>query len=354
MTKIRSSEITPEHIYISRRKFMTGVGALTAGAIISGCSSSDTADAPGIAPAGEKKAAATPTPRPTATAATTTSAETVAEVVEEATHTYNEPAEPFASVEADELGDPLNSYHEMTNYNNFYEFTTDKEGVARVSKDFQTDPWSVEVGGLVNNPRTFSLDELWTLFEQEERVYRLRCVEAWSMVIPWLGFPLSALLKKVDPMSNAKFVRFETLYDPEQMLGQNSDWYEWPYVEGLRLDEAMHDLTILSTGLYGKRHLPQNGAPIRLVVPWKYGFKCIKSIVRIELVDTMPISLWIAAAPREYGFYANVNPDVPHPRWSQSNERRIGEWGRRSTLPFNGYADQVAHLYDGMSLTTNF
>ena len=347
MTKIRSSEITPEHIYISRRKFMVGIGALTAGTIISGCNSGDV-DAPNIAPVDDKQIAAMPTPRPTVTA------ESTAKVVEEASYIYEEAAEPFVSVDADELGDPLNSYHEMTNYNNFYEFTTDKENVAPTSQDFQTDPWRIEVGGLVNTPRTFGLDDIWSLFEQEERIYRLRCVEAWSMVIPWLGFPLSALLKKVDPMSTAKFVRFETLYDSEQMPGQDSDWYKWPYVEGLRLDEAMHDLTILSTGLYGKRLLPQNGAPLRLVVPWKYGFKCIKSIVRIDLVDTMPISLWMTAAPREYGFYANVNPDVPHPRWTQSNERRIGEWGRRSTLPFNGYADQVADMYDGMNLMTNF
>jgi len=360
MKPIKSSEITPEDIYLSRRKFMVGVGALAVGTIVSSCNSSSQNEAPAIAPAQDVSAAKpTPTRRPTATP--TTTALSTNNVASEPSQTdmnqvepYQEPAEPFASVEADELGDPLNSYGEITNYNNFYEFTTDKERVASLAKDFQTDPWSVEVTGLVNNPRTFSLDDIWNKFTQEERIYRLRCVEAWSMVIPWLGFPLSALLKEVDPMSKAKYVRFETLYDPDQMPGQSSSWYSWPYVEGLRLDEAMHDLTILGTGLYGKRMVPQNGAPIRLVVPWKYGFKSIKSIVRIELTEEMPISLWMAAAPTEYGFYANVNPDVSHPRWSQSTERRIGEWGRRQTLPFNGYAEQVAHLYEGMDLQSNF
>jgi sulfoxide reductase catalytic subunit YedY len=203
----------------------------------------------------------------------------------------------------------------------------------------------VEVGGLVNKPRTFDLDDLLR-FDQEERIYRLRCVEAWSMVIPWVGFPLSKLLDEVEPTSQARYVRFETLLDTEQMPGQKSPFYKWPYVEGLRMDEAMHDLTILSTGLYGQMLPPQNGAPIRLVVPWKYGFKSIKSIVRIDLVEEMPVSLWMAAAPNEYGFYANVNPAVNHPRWSQATERRIGEAGRRPTLFFNGYADEVARLYD--------
>jgi sulfoxide reductase catalytic subunit YedY len=202
----------------------------------------------------------------------------------------------------------------------------------------------------VQKPKTFDVNELLQKFDQEERIYRLRCVEGWSMVIPWLGFPLSRLLKDAEPMSQAKYVRFETLFDPQQMPGQKSGWYTWPYVEGLRLDEAMHDLTILSTGLYGKTLLPQNGAPLRLVVPWKYGFKSIKSIVRIDLVEDMPTSLWMAAAPNEYGFYSNVNPDVPHPRWSQASERRIGEAGRRRTLPFNGYAEEVASLYEGMDL----
>jgi sulfoxide reductase catalytic subunit YedY len=221
--------------------------------------------------------------------------------------------------------------------------------VAELAKGFVTSPWTVEVGGLVNNPRTFDLDDL-RAFGQQERIYRMRCVEGWSMVIPWMGFPLAELLKEVEPQLEAKYVRFETLYDPEQLPGQKRSWYDWPYVEGLRIDEAMHDLTILATGLYGEPMLPQNGAPIRLVVPWKYGFKSIKSIVKIDLVKEMPVSLWMAAAPHEYGFYANVNPDVDHPRWSQATERRIGETGRRKTLFLNGYADEVAHLYDGMDL----
>lgn len=344
--KIKSSDITPEHIYLSRRKFMVGMGALATGAVLSSCDSSR-GGIPGIAPAQYEKRP-TPTPRP-ASQTTAPAADKGA-----ASFSYEEPAEPFASVEADELGDPLNSYRDMTNYNNFYEFTTNKEGVASASKNFQTDPWHIEVTGLVNKPTRYSMDDVWSRFEQQERIYRLRCVEAWSMVIPWLGFPLAALLREVEPTAKAKYVRFETLYDPEQLPGQNGFGYNWPYVEGLRLDEAMHDLTILSTGLYGKRQLPQNGAPIRLVVPWKYGFKSIKSIVRIELTDEMPISLWMAAAPREYGFYANVNPDVSHPRWSQASERRIDELGRRQTLPFNGYAEQVASLYDGLDLRANF
>jgi sulfoxide reductase catalytic subunit YedY len=206
----------------------------------------------------------------------------------------------------------------------------------------------------VEKPATFDIDDIRKQFPQEDRIYRLRCVEAWSMVIPWLGFPLASLLKVVQPLSRAKYVRFETLYDPKQMPGQKSSWYKWPYVEGLRLDEAMNDLAILATGLYGKPLLPQNGAPIRLVVPWKYGFKSIKSIVKIDLVESMPVSLWMQAAPNEYGFYANVNPDVSHPRWSQASERRIGEFLRRKTLPFNGYAEQVASLYAGMDLRRNF
>ncbi|MDX1414757.1 MAG: protein-methionine-sulfoxide reductase catalytic subunit MsrP, partial [Candidatus Promineifilaceae bacterium] len=234
------------------------------------------------------------------------------------------------------------------------EFTLDKVKVAPMAAGFPTSPWEVEVGGLVNNPGVYSANDFRTQFDQEERIYRLRCVEGWSMVIPWLGFPLSKLLQAVEPQSEAKYVRFETVYDPEKMPGQKSPWYEWPYVEGLRMDEAMNDLTILSTGLYGEELLPQNGAPIRLVVPWKYGFKSIKSIVKIDLVEEMPTSLWMAAAPQEYGFYANVNPEVAHPRWSQATERRIGELGRRKTLMFNGYGEQVAHLYDGMDLSANY
>ena len=206
----------------------------------------------------------------------------------------------------------------------------------------------------MNKPKTYAIEDILAKFPREERIYRLRCVEAWSMVIPWLGFPLKDLLKEVEPTGDAKYVRFETLLDPEQMPGQRSGWYSWPYVEGLRLDEAMNDLTILSTGLYGKDLLPQNGAPIRLVVPWKYGFKSIKAIVKIDLVADQPTSLWMNAAPNEYGFYSNVNPEVSHPRWSQASERRIGETGRRKTLMFNGYEDEVASLYTGMDLRANY
>jgi sulfoxide reductase catalytic subunit YedY len=212
----------------------------------------------------------------------------------------------------------------------------------------------VKVDGLVGKGADYELDDLIKDIALEERIYRMRCVEGWSMVIPWLGFPLAALLGEVEPLSSAKYVRFETLVDPLQMPGQRDKMYPWPYVEGLRLDEAMNDLTILSTGLYGKSLLPQNGAPLRLVVPWKYGFKSIKSIVKIDLVDKEPKSLWMKLSPDEYGFYANVNPEVSHPRWSQASERRIGEAGRRRTLPFNGYAEQVAQLYTGMDLRKNY
>jgi sulfoxide reductase catalytic subunit YedY len=262
------------------------------------------------------------------------------------------PLSPTAS--ADELGDPLNSYQEITNYVNFYEFSTDKKEPVRLSQGLQTSPWTVEVGGLVRNPKTYDVDDLVKTFMPEERVYRLRCVEAWSMVIPWEGFPLAKLLQEVEPTSEAKFVRFETLYDPQQMPGQKNNSYQWPYVEGLRIDEAMNDLALLATGIYGRPLLPQNGAPVRMVIPWKYGFKSIKSIVKIDLVKEMPVSLWMAAASHEYGFYANVNPNVPHPRWSQATERRIGEFGRRDTLLFNGYEEEVAHLYKGMDLSKNF
>jgi sulfoxide reductase catalytic subunit YedY len=247
----------------------------------------------------------------------------------------------------------LTPYDAVTHYNNYYEFSLDKEEPAGLAQGFKTSPWTVLVGGLVNKPKTFGLEELLK-FQQEERIYRLRCVEAWSMVIPWQGFPLSRLLQEVGPLSKAKYVRFETLLDPQQMPNQKGGYFDWPYVEGLRLDEAMHDLTILATGLYGKPLPPQDGAPIRLVVPWKYGFKGIKSIVKIDLVEEMPVSFWMAAAPDEYGFYANVNPDVSHPRWSQATERRIGELSRRRTLPFNGYAEQVAQLYSGMDLRKFF
>ncbi|HSH02969.1 MAG TPA: protein-methionine-sulfoxide reductase catalytic subunit MsrP [Anaerolineae bacterium] len=322
--EVPSSEITPAHIYLNRRQFMKGAGAAAGAALLSACRPSRPEE-PG-APQG---------------AAPTTGDEAAA-------------LRPTVSATTDELGDPLNDYQDIISYNNYYEFTTDKEGVARLATDFKTSPWEVVVDGLVRKPTTFGMEELLGKFEQQERVYRLRCVEAWSMVIPWVGFPLAALLKEVEPLSEAKYVRFQTLYDPDQMPGQKSPWYDWPYVEGLRVDEAMNDLALLATGIYGEELLPQNGAPIRLVVPWKYGFKSIKSIVKIELVDTMPTSLWMSAAPHEYGFYANVNPEVDHPRWSQGSERRIGELGRRPTLKFNGYEEQVAELYAGMDLAENY
>jgi sulfoxide reductase catalytic subunit YedY len=261
---------------------------------------------------------------------------------------------PVYPTENDELGDPTNSFEDITHYNNYYEFTTEKEGVARLAEEFNPKPWTVEVYGLVNKPKTYGIEDLLSKFTQEERIYRLRCVEAWSMVIPWTGFTLASLLKEVEPTSEAKYVRFETVYRPEEMPGQNSPFYPWPYQEGLRLDEAMHDLTILATGLYGQPMPNPNGAPIRLVVPWKYGFKSIKSIVKMELVAQQPTTLWSMVGPNEYGFYSNVNPDRPHPRWSQASERRIGELNRRPTLMFNGYAEQVADLYKGMDLNANY
>jgi sulfoxide reductase catalytic subunit YedY len=226
--------------------------------------------------------------------------------------------------------------------------------VADLVDKFQTSPWQVQVYGLVNNPKTYAMEDLLKKFDQQERIYRLRCVEAWSMVIPWTGFQLSDLLKEASPQAGAKYVRFETLYDPDQMPGQKDRLYPWPYNEGLRLDEAMNQLTLLATGLYGKALPPQDGAPIRLVVPWKYGFKSIKSIIKIELTDQQPATMWSTIAPNEYGFYANVNPEVDHPRWSQKTERRIGELGRRKTLMFNGYSDEVASLYAGMDLRANY
>ncbi|WP_242687900.1 protein-methionine-sulfoxide reductase catalytic subunit MsrP [Alienimonas californiensis] len=270
------------------------------------------------------------------------------------------PEEPVALTEAERAERGFTVDEEVTekaaalNYNNFYEFTTDKTGVASLASDFKTDGWTLEVGGLVEKPQTFTLPQLKALAPLEERIYRMRCVEAWSMVLPWAGIQLSALLDAVRPTAAAKYVAFETLYAPDRMPGQQRAVLDWPYVEGLTLPEAQHPLTLLALGLYGRELAPQNGAPVRLVVPWKYGFKGIKSIVRISLTDTQPPCTWNEAAPSEYGFFANVNPQVDHPRWSQATERRIGEPGRRPTLMFNGYEAQVAHLYDGMNLTESF
>ncbi|MFZ5582076.1 MAG: protein-methionine-sulfoxide reductase catalytic subunit MsrP [Pseudomonadota bacterium] len=253
---------------------------------------------------------------------------------------------------SDEKLTPLKS---VTGYNNFYEFGTDKEDPARHAPGhLKTRPWTVTVEGEIKRPRTFSIDDLLKLAPLEERIYRMRCVEGWSMVIPWVGFPLAELIRQVEPNGQARFVEFVTLADPQQMPGVRSPLLDWPYVEGLRLDEAQHPLTLLAVGLYGEVLPAQNGAPIRLVVPWKYGFKSAKSIVRIRFVREQPRSTWMKAGPSEYGFYSNVNPAVDHPRWSQATERRIGEFIKRKTLPFNGYADQVAGLYSGMDLRRFF
>jgi sulfoxide reductase catalytic subunit YedY len=313
---VRSYEITSKDAYFSRRDFIKAAGVVAGSVALASC-----------APAGEAN--------------------------EQSDAAAQNPVLASGNT-ADELGDSLNSLEDITHYNNYYEFSTNKEAVAPLAEGFKTRPWSVEVTGMVAKPKIYDIDEILKHFTQEERIYRLRCVEAWSMVIPWTGFTLASLLKEVEPTSDAKFVRFETVYRPEEMKGQGSPFYPWPYQEGLRIDEAMNDLVILATGLYGEPMPNQNGAPIRVVVPWKYGFKSIKSIVKIELTDTQPDTLWNTTAPNEYGFYSNVNPAVDHPRWSQASERRIGELGRRPTLPFNGYGEQVASLYEGMDLSVHY
>jgi len=335
MVKISSSEITPEHIYLNRRKFMVGAGSLAVGAMaLAACGKTSATESQAA-----KDASAVAAKAPMLT------------TFPKATLDH---AQPYASTDKDELGNKLNKYEDITNYNNYYEFSLEKEAVNPLSKDFKTTPWQVEVSGLVNNPKTYDVGDMLKKFTQEERIYRLRCVEAWSMVIPWVGFRISDLLKEVDPKSSAKFVKFTSVMRPEEMPGQQMNVLNWPYVEGLRIDEAMNPLAIFATGMYGKPLVPANGAPIRLIVPWKYGFKGIKAIVKIELVDTMPTSSWTNAASNEYGFYANVNPEVDHPRWSQATERRVGEVGRRPTLKFNGYEQEVAQLYAGMDLKANF
>jgi sulfoxide reductase catalytic subunit YedY len=264
------------------------------------------------------------------------------------------PASPQSLAQGFTLDESQTPLQRAVNYNNFYEFTTDKEEVSAAARNFVAKPWQVSVDGMVHKPRVFDVDEVMKVIRPEERIYRMRCVEGWSMVIPWIGIPLSKLIDLVEPMGSAKYVAFETLLDPERMPGQKNAVLEWPYVEGLRMDEAMHPLTILAVGLYGRVLPPQNGAPLRLVVPWKYGFKGVKSIVKITLVSNQPPATWNRQAPGEYGFFANVNPEVPHPRWSQATEQRLGESGRRATLPFNGYADHVARLYTGMDLRVNY
>ncbi len=312
---IKGSEITDKKVYLNRRQFLMGASvtavAVGAGLVLPAVGVQSEKGVGGVKLQGAQKS-------------------------------------PFST---DELKTP---YKDITSYNNFYEFGTDKYSPAKQAKRLVTRPWTVVVEGEVRREKEYDIDELMKMSPLQERIYRLRCVEGWSMVIPWVGFPLNALIKKVEPTSKAKYVEFTTLHDPEQMPGQKRRVLDWPYVEGLRLDEAMHPLTIFAIGLYGQVLPNQNGAPIRLVVPWKYGFKSIKSIVRIRFVEKQPMTSWEKAAPREYGFYSNVNPNVDHPRWSQARERRIGEFRKRKTLMFNEYADQVASLYQGMDLTAYY
>ena len=321
--QLNERDATPEATYLNRRQWMAGAGALGVGAALAACSGEaesrssaapggpfDSTDPAALAPL---RAAADPSP----------------------------PDEALTDIEA------------ATSYNNFYEFGLDKGDPKRNGHALNPRPWTVEVGGLAGKPQTFDIEALLKR-KQEERVYRLRCVEAWSMVIPWIGFPLADILKAVEPQGSAKYVAFQTLLDKQQMPHQRTRALDWPYVEGLRLDEAMHPLTLLAVGMYGKVMPNQNGAPIRLVVPWKYGFKSIKSIVKITLTEREPPTTWNLMQPAEYGFYSNVNPKVDHPRWSQASERRIGEFRRRPTLMFNGYGDAVANLYAGMDLATHY
>jgi|SRR5271157_1023080 len=309
------SEITPKSVYMNRRKFLVGVSA--AGASL----------------AAGRKLLDVISPRVTAFAASKLSVAS---------------RSPFSTTEQVTL------FNDVTHYNNFYEFGTDKTDPAEKAKNFRTSPWTVSVSGDVSKPQKFDIDALLKLAPLEERVYRHRCVEAWSIVVPWIGYPLSVLLKQVEPTSKAKYVAFESLYDPSQMPQARWAGIQFPYVEGLRLDEAMHPLALLCFGMYGESLPPQDGAPVRLVLPWKYGFKSIKSIVKIKLVGGLPPTTWNMSAPNEYGFYSNVNPSVDHPRWSQAKERRLGEFFKRPTLMFNGYGDQVAQLYSGMDLRKNF
>ena len=310
--KIPSSEITPEHIYNDRRNFIKNLGLILSSTALSTFTNTGFA----------------------------------------ALNTL-----PSFIQSKDHGNEKLTSFKDITSYNNYYEFGTSKSDPQDHAYLLKIDPWSISIEGSVAKPLKLDIDELIKLIPIEERIYRLRCVEGWSMVIPWIGIPLNSLLKKVSPTGNAKYVEFVSLKRPSEMIGQKDDMLDWPYTEGLRLDEAMHPLTILAVGLYGKVLPKQNGAPIRLVVPWKYGFKSIKAITKIRLVEKMPISTWMKANPKEYGFYSNVNPEVDHPRWTQATERRIGESllsPRLKTQMFNGYKEEVAHLYQGMDLNKNF
>lgn len=310
-TDIPASEITPQEVYRERRRFMQGMAGLgLAGAL-------GTHLTPAQAGYGGKPLQYTPAVK------------------------YR-------------VDDKLTPYKDVTTYNNFYELSTTKSGPSELAGTMKPSPWSVVVEGECGKPGRYDLEDILKRHALEERIYRFRCVEGWSMVIPWVGFPLADLLKRFQPNSNAKFVEFVTLYDTDQFPNERGLLLEWPYTEGLRMDEAMHPLSLMVVGLYGEVLPNQNGAPMRLMVPWKYGFKNIKSIAKIRFVEEMPHSTWMKQSPREYGFYSNVNPQVDHPRWSQKTERRIGEWGRRPTLMFNGYEDQVASLYKGMDLQKYF
>lgn len=311
---IGSSEITPKSLYLNRRKFLTGA-ALAGAGIAAGAGLRKIAGPPQIAFAGNK--------------------------------INNLQKSPFSTTEA------ITPYKDVTTYNNYYEFSTDKEGPSELAKNFRTRPWKVKIEGQVAKKQELDIDTILKMAPPEERIYRHRCVEGWSIVVPWIGFSLSELIKRVNPTSKAKFVEFTTIYDPGQMPGQRRDVLEWPYVEGLRMDEAIHPLTLLCFGMYGEELPNQDGAPLRIVVPWKYGFKSAKAIVKIRFTEKQPLNTWNISAPQEYGFYSNVNPNVDHPRWSQAKERRLGEFFKRPTLMFNGY-DQVASLYTGMDLRKYF
>jgi len=317
LSGIRPSEITNKEIYQSRRRFLRGGTALALGSGL------------GI-----------------------TSMLATQKVSHAASRFSNLIKSPFNA------GETLTPYKDVTSYNNYYEFGTSKSSPAVMAKNFKTTPWTITVRGEVEKPLTLGMEDILKHYPMEERIYRLRCVEAWSMVVPWVGFPLASLIKDMKPTSKAKYISFRTLYDPKRMAGQKPTLFgsglDWPYREGLRMDEAMNPLTILAVGLYGEFMPNQNGAPIRLIVPWKYGFKSIKSIVSIEFTENRPNTTWAMLAPKEYGFYANVNPDVDHPRWSQSRERRLGEFRKRKTLLFNGYAEQVAGMYKDLDMKKFF
>jgi len=311
---IRSSEITPKSLYLNRRKFLAGA-ALAGAAAATGIGLREIVSPSATVFAGNK--------------------------------INGIQKSPLSTTET------VTPYKDVTNYNNYYEFSTEKDEPAKLAQKFRTRPWKVKIDGLVDKKQELDVDAIIKMAPPEERIYRHRCVEGWSIVVPWVGFSLSELIKRVNPTSKAKFVEFTTILDKTQMPGQQRNVLEWPYVEGLRMDEAMHPLALLCFGMYGEDLPNQDGAPIRIIVPWKYGFKSAKAIVRIRFVDKQPLNTWNISAPMEYGFYSNVNPNVDHPRWSQAKERRLGEFSKRPTLMFNGY-DQVASLYTGMDLKKNF